>query len=190
MLTSRNGFIGGPNPGTMVRPETDRAVAKFLAYFDQIKRLYQEAAGRPLEMYKNTEPKCLANVFESIWALPLTGMEFVAETVHRLSWSQCLGNGNHRTTTLFVADFLDSFGLAFPPDTGSPHAEARFERSLNQWIGRSQALIRRRGEPGYAQARLEPRHREITGEWVEEILRSQSEALAMTGPQRLMNFIS
>lgn len=96
-------------------PETERAVAKFLAYFEEIKRLYQQATGHPLEMYKDTKPGCLAEAFEFILALSLRGVEFVTETVHRLAWSQCLGNGNHRTTALFVGDFIDSLGLEFPP---------------------------------------------------------------------------
>lgn len=173
-----------------MRPETERAVAKFLAYFEEMKNLHQTTAGRPLEMYKETEPRCLEGAFEAIWAIPTTGLPFVADAIHALVWGQCLGNGNHRTTILFMRTFLESVGVEFPSYAAGPDASGRFEASMNAWTNRSQTLIRRRGQPGFAQARLEPKHREITSEWVAEMVGNQSEVLTMTGPQRLMDFIS
>ena len=144
-------------------------------------------AGRELEMHKDTEPNCLATVFERVWALESRGPDFLGEVLHELVWGQCLGNGNHRTSVLFLRTFVGFVGIEFP----SPGERAPlFARSLDQWIGRSQALIRRRGEPGFAQARLEPKHREVTKGWVTEELADQSAALAMIGAQRLMDFIS
>ena len=174
----------------MTAGPTERAVEKFLAYFKEAKKLHLSVTGKPLEMYKSTDAGCLAEVFDGIWALAVTGPGFVAETLHRLAWGQWLGNGNHRTTLLFLGEFLSSSGIRFPPYGEEPGAEARFERDLNQWIHRSQALIRRRGEPGFAQARLEPARRKMSREGVLELLGPQSEALMMVGPQRLMKAIS
>lgn len=165
-------------------------MAKFLAYFEEVKKLHETTVGRPIEMYKDTEPKCLEDAFESIWSLETRGLAFVADAINTLAWSRCLGNGNHRTTILFVRTFLESVGVQFPSYASEPDAPARFEKSMNAWTSRSQALIRRRGEPGFAQARLPHKHREITVEWVTEVVGDQSEALTMVGPHRLMDFIS
>lgn len=174
----------------MARPETERAVAKFLAYFAEVKKLHETTMGTTLEMYKDTEPTCLESVFESLWRLQTTGLAFVADAINALVWGQCLGNGNHRTTILFMRTFLESTGVPFPHYSADRDATGRFEKSMNGWTNRSQALIRRRGEPEFAQARLAPKHKEITLEWVAEMLGLQSEVLTMVGPQRLMDFIS
>lgn len=174
----------------MGSPLAERGAAKFLAYFEELKKLHQAKLGRPLEMYKGTEPECLVTRFDALLESQLRGPFFVAEMIHQLAWGQCLGNGNHRTTVLFVSDFLDANLVRFPSYLGESDGDGRFEKELNRWIDRSQALVRRRGEFGYAQARLEPRHREITLEMVTEMAGAQSEALTMMGPQRLMNFIS
>lgn len=118
-----------------------------------------------MEMYKSTDQECLTTVFNAILARPEAAAAFVAEALHLLVWGQCLGNGNHRTSVLFLRNFLRDAGVRYPQYDEASDALARFEKSMNQWTGRSQALIRRRGEPGFAQARLEPRHREITREW-------------------------
>lgn len=164
---------------------TEKAVAKFLAYFEAVKQLHVAELGKPLEMYKTTDAACLAAAFHATWMLPTRAATFVADLVNTLVWSQCLGNGNHRTTVLFVRTFLEWAGVEFPASK-----VANFEKELHIWVNRSQALIRRRGEPGYAQARLAPRHREITGQWVDEMLPDQSGALMIMGPQRLIDFIS
>lgn len=162
-----------------------------MSYFEQVRQLYEKQAGKPLEIYKPTEPECLVQAFENIWAAPSSGIEFLVEVVHRLVYGQCLGNGNHRTTILFLQGFLDHVGFSFPHDGDRPEGAGRFEESINSWTSRSQTLIRRRGEWGFGQARLEPEHIRITREWVVQNAPSdQSEVLATIGPQRLMIFIS
>lgn len=169
---------------------TKLATEKFPGYFDVVQNLHRSTLGRALEMYKATEPDCVMQAFERIWSLEARGAAFVGKLVNELVWPQCLGNGNHRTTILFVRTFLDSASVQFPVYAAAPDADQRFEASLNAWINRSQALIRRRGEPGFAQARLAPKHREITLAWTAAELGNQSEALTIIGPQRLMDFIS
>ncbi|HEX9816483.1 MAG TPA: hypothetical protein VGB18_05845 [Candidatus Thermoplasmatota archaeon] len=164
---------------------SEKAVAKFLAYFELVKAGYLAETNAQLEMYKPTDEACLSEKFELMWASERTGAAFVAELMNVLVWGQCLGNGNHRTSTLFVRTFLEWAGVEFP----SPTIQ-NFSVELDVWINRSQALIRRRGEPGFAQARLAPKHQEITEKWVNEMLAGQSAALTMVGSQRLMDFIS
>lgn len=169
---------------------TDRAVEKYLAYFREMRQAYEAQSGLPLELYKATEPVCVEQTFSTLAGLSMTGATFLSEMLHRLVWAQCLGNANHRTSVLFVRTFLEREGVPFPAYESEAGSQERFLGSLNEWIQRSQPLIRRRGEPGYAQARLEPEHRTITTRWLEENLGPQSEPLAMIGAQRLIAFFS
>lgn len=174
----------------MTGPQTARAVDKFLACFEEVKKLHVAVLGKSLEMYKATEPACLEAALDELFASKAFGVAFVADAVNTLLWKQCLGNGNHRTTILFMRTFPESCAVAFPYYASEPDAQVRFEASMDSWTKRSQASIRRRGEPGFAQTRPAPRHKEITEEWVAQALGAQSDVLMMVGPQRLMDFIS
>jgi hypothetical protein len=143
----------------MAEPEIQRGVELYLAYFTETQNLHDRELGRPLEMYKETDPACVEAMFTRLVICPLRGADFLAELLHELAWSQCLGNGNRRTAMLFVVDFIESA-------IGQPEQAAAFAQDVDAWVTHSQAIIRRRGEWGYAQSGLENRHREWTLAWV------------------------
>jgi hypothetical protein len=167
----------------MAEPEIQRGVELYLAYFQEARRLHLHELGRELELYKDTEPRCVEQTLERLITSRQTGTAFIAEILHELAWSQCLGNANHRTAILFTGDFL---ATNLGDDFEGPH----FAHTTDRWIISSQAIIRRRGEWGYNQAGLEDRHKEITMDWIGNTLEGQSEALMMIGPNRLLNFLS
>lgn len=167
----------------MGEPEVQRGVELYLAYFREAQRLHRSELGRELEMYKDTEPRCVEQALQRLVASRRTGTGFIAEILHELAWSQCLGNANHRTAMLFLVDFVETF-------LNSPQEAKRLAQGTNDWVIGSQAVIRRRGEWGYSQAGLEDRHRQQCDQWVRHTLGGQSEALMMSGPQRLLAFLS
>lgn len=170
----------------MPQDEIDRGVELYLAFFDEIRSFYREDTGKELELYKETDADCIREALRRLLRSSSIGLHFVVEALHELTWSQCLGNGNHRTAILFVGDLLDSCGATLRGDLG----DEAFAASLETWIVPSQAILRRRGEWGYAQKGLEARHREATKRWLKERLGDQSEALATIRPDSLLNFLS
>ena len=110
--------------------------------------------------------------------------------LHGLIWFQCLGNGNHRTSTLFLQAFAAFVGVQFPHDGEAPGAEKRFLENLTSYTDRSKTLLDRQGEWGYGTREMEQRHTGLTMQWVEEMLGNQSLDRTTIGAQRLMTFSS
>lgn len=166
-----------------------KAVAKFLEYYREIQRIHLESTGKKLKGYKPTEPDRLGAVFEAVLALESDGLERLTEFLHRVIWSQCLGNGNHRTTVLFLQAFLDSFGVRLPHTVDDPPG-SDFRSRLNRFTEVSHEYLDRQNEWGYGPREFETRHREHCRRWLDEMLGPQSALVATIGPQRLMTFLS
>lgn len=174
----------------MVRRATTAAVEKFLDYYEESRRLHRTLTGTPLREYKPTEPERLAEVFESLWSLEMTGVEFIGEVLHRLVWSQCLGNANHRTTILFLQAFLDSATLSLPSYAEEPNSDSRFRAAVNHFSDASHRILDRQSEFGYGPRQLERQHQDLTRRWITQQMGDQSRVAMTTGPQRLMTFCS
>lgn len=178
--------------------DDDKCVAMgrdlFLKYFEKAKEIYLRETGKPLRMYKRTDERCVERVFRRALRSAATGKEFLIEFVHHSVWNQCLGNGNHRTVTLFVGGWLRSAGLRFPHDQGAEGNEKRLLGSMDEWIGKSKRLM----EPGDVAFDVgggpphenEPKHLEETGRFLTRTIGDQSDALRMMGPSSLKSFLS
>lgn len=167
-----------------------RLASKLLEYYERVQSAHVEFTGRRLQEYKPTEPERLAEVFAEILKSKMAGREFLAEVLHRLIWSQCLGNGNHRTSTLFLQAFAAYAGIRFPYDADAPGGEKRFLEQLTRYTDRSKRLLDRQGEWGYGPHEMEKRHAGLTLQWVEEMSGPQSLDRTTIGAQRLMTFSS
>lgn len=160
----------------------------FLKYFEKAKEIHLRETGKPLRMYKRTDERCVERVFRRALRSSATGKEFLIEFVHHSVWNQCLGNGNHRTTLLFVGGWLGSEGIRLAED------EERFRTISNEWIDESKRLM----EPSHAAfdvgggppEKSEPIHHESVSRWLDGVLGSQSRSLTMMGPSSLKSFLS
>ncbi len=148
-----------------VRPETGLAVERYLLYYAEVRRIHQELSGSPLREYKPTEPDRLADVFESLWGLGVHGAPFLGEVLHRLVWSQCLGNANHRTAILFLEAFLDAAGFKFPHYADETGAPDRFRVQVERYSEWSHRRLDRQSEFGYNPRQLEEEHRRFSVAW-------------------------
>ncbi|HEX9817081.1 MAG TPA: hypothetical protein VGB18_08880, partial [Candidatus Thermoplasmatota archaeon] len=98
------------------------ATEKFLAYYEFFQSVELAEKGKPLQEYQPTDPERLMETFSNIFASKLSGLDFIAFVLHHLVWRQCLGNANHRTSALFVQNFLADVGIVFPHYADEPDA--------------------------------------------------------------------
>lgn len=168
----------------------ESAAAKFLAYYEVVKALHAGVTGKPLAEYQPTDRARLVDAMQESLASGLQGREFVAEVLHLLVWRQCLGNGNHRTTFLFVQNFLSHLGVRFPHYSADPNAEMRLRSDISRYTERSKDYLERQNEFGYGPKEFENRHRGMARQMLDELIGPQSFDWTTVGPQRLSDFIS
>ncbi len=159
---------------------------KFLDYFERVKQTAREVDA---EFHENYPPRleCIEGVIRRLLDADQTGAAYVETLVHVPTWEQCLGDGNHRTTTLFVGALLDAEGIEIPFDGD----EERMATDLSNWVDWSKKWIGRRGTFDWPKNSAAHNHRKTTKAWLQATVGDDyTSRLTTIGPNRLRNFLS
>lgn len=157
------------------------------------RRVKEESLKDPLHrlddprQYDYLGPDCLEAVAERLPASPLRGPDYAAEVVHEVIWSQCFGDGNHRTSVAVIQAVLLADGVPFPATS-----KDQFLASTSQFIDRSHAYADLNRLP-YTPAqrnRFKEKQRALVAEWLSENAPTQVGSLAMIGSHSLRTFSS